>query len=1223
MQKTALTTKALCGGGLFEHRLAWIRPRLLTETLLVMRHPFRGIHTTGRKSFMLAMKLTIVLLTAAFLQVHASAVSQSVTLSGKNISLKKVFAAIEKQTGYVVFSNKEDLEATKPVTLSVYDMPLENLLRIILRDQPVNYRFDGTTIVLSRKPAIRLPDVALDSTHFELIPPQPVSGRVTDSLLKPIEGASVKILPGNKGGTTTANGSFTILNINPGTYTLQISFVGYEVVTRRITVTENEPLQLGTIVLKASVTDLSGVEILSTGYQNLPRERSTGSFSTVSEQLLRARVETNLLNRLEGLIPGLYMANGAINIRGLATLYGNQSPLFVVDGFPYEGDINYINPDDVINVTVMKDAAAASIYGTRAANGVISITTRLGSARQTRINFNSTMYISPIPDASYLQLMNSREMVDLQVELFNQRHPDLSDNILRSAQPKAIEALYKFEQGQISQAELDATLNRLRTLDGQSQLEDMLMQNSINHRHSFSVSGGNNINQYSVTMNYTGSRGHTIRSGSDIVNVGLNDRAQVFKWLTADIGMLANFSKNKTTPVSATSFYRNMPYEIIKDENGNNVPWNYRKSQYEIDRLIGLGLLDESFNPLNELDRSDIRSNSQYVRLQGGFNVKIAQGLNLDIKYQTERGSNYYKTFNGRDAHVTANMINNATTIRNGVITKNIPDGGQIRETRGDSKSYTARAQLNFDRTFGSDHQVTALAGAERRAVNVTSTTLQRFGYNDNNLQFLPVDALLISNLTGTESIESTFNYRYNDNNFFTNTEDRYVSFYGNAGYTFKRKYNLTGSVRVDDSNLFGTDPKYRHIPLWSAGAGWRISQESFMYGLDWLNNLNLRVTYGMGGNIAKQVGPYLQASSAYFYETEGIATTILYPPNRSLRWERTATTNLGIDFGIIRNRISGSFDFYSRKTTDLLGEKRTDPTNAFNTALINYGSLTNKGFEVAVNTVNIDGAFKWNTRIAFSHNKNKMTEISPTSESIYAFVDGFGAQRVGYPMNSLFNFRSAGLDPTNGTPLVYDKDGKPVANYDQNGSIVANMTDVDALVYAGTMTPTYTAGLTNTFAYKGFTLNVMVIANGGNVMRDAIPQILSSSNFSRNQDRRVLNYWKKPGDEKIPGVMPAPDLRNTGGTYLSYIWYSTDVNTVKADYIKVRDIALSYDFASALKRFTRLSSARLLVQVQNAYSWFRNNRDLDPEAYQVNSIGAERSLPVMPTYMVGLDLTF
>lgn len=250
------------------------------------------------------------------------------------------------------------------------------------------------------------------------------------------------------------------------------------------------------------------------------------------------------------------------------------------------------------------------------------------------------------------------------------------------------------------------------------------------------------------------------------------------------------------------------------------------------------------------------------------------------------------------------------------------------------------------------------------------------------------------------------------------------------------------------------------------------------------------------------------------------------------------------------------------------------------------------------------------------------MTEINTRDENVYGLTGGYGVNRIGYPMDAVFSFRSAGLDPANGSMMVYDAAGKVVKNYDQSGTIVANMTDINGLVYSGTLRPKYTTGFTNTFTYQQLTLSIMIIANGGNVMRDVVPVI--DYGFPRsNVDSRVMNFWRKPGDENKPGMLPAPDLKGNGGNYYTLIWYASDQNVLKADYIKVRDIALSYNFAPVLSRVKKLSSAKLTLQVQNPFHWYNNSVGIDPEAYEIASQYANRTLPVMSTYMAGIDITF
>lgn len=1163
------------------------------------------------------MRFTSVLLLAICLHVSASSFSQTITFSGRDIPLKKIFATIKKQTGYVVWGKSELLEQAGPVSAFVQNMPLTSFLDLITKDQPFTYKIADNTILLHGKPVYAAGGVVTEDKEM------PVTGRVTDSTGVPLIGATVTVVGGNRSGITDINGTFT-LPASEGN-TLRFSFIGFKTKDIKISAAMLQSGNVGTVVLSAVTSTLTELNVTAnTGYQSIPKERSTGSFSVITEATLGARMQTGILDRLEGTVPGLFMQNGGVTIRGLSTLHGNQAPLYVVDGFPYEGDLNYINPADVVNVTVMKDAAAASIYGTRAANGVISITTRLGSARKLIVNFSSTAFLTAKPDARYLNLLNSRQMVDLQQELFNKWHPSFDAGIQRNGQSKALEALYNHDQGLISQTELDATLERLRNSNGQSQLEDLYMQNRLKHRESFSASGGNDIHRYNIFMNYTGNKGYGLRTRSEDINVGLRDNVKIFNWLDAEIGATTNIRNGKFIRESPESFYWNMPYEMLRNPDGTSAPFNGLKSQYEIQRLKNIGLYDETFNPLDELDKADLSYWSNYFRLQGGFTVKIIRGLSLDIKYQTERGTSYNKEYYTPDSYYAKNMINDAAQIDNqGQIRYNVPEGGQIYETRGNSKSYTARAQLNFDREIAPKHRLTALAGVERRAISNASTSMFKMGYNDNNLQFKPVNEDTLGSLKGTEAVGGTFFWGYNNSTNFRYTEERYISAYANAGYTFDGKYNLTGSVRVDNSNLFGTDPRYRYLPLWSVGASWRMTEEDFMKDVRWLNNLTIRTTYGLGGNVARKVGPFLLAESTFINEARATGTNIVMPPNKSLRWEKTATTNIGIDFAVLNNRISGSVDYYIRKSTDLLGEKLTDPTNAFPYALINYGSMNNKGFELALNTRNVEGKnFSWNTSLALSLNKNRMTDINLPYMRYDMLTGGYGVNRIGYPMDALFSFRYAGLDPTNGSVMVYDADGKVVKNYDQSGAIVPNMTDINGLAYSGTLRPKYTAGLTNTFTYKQLSLSVMIIANGGHVIRDVVNP-LQGSIGKRNLDSRVMNFWRKPGDENVPGMMPAPDLKNDGRGYYSLIWFANDRNVLKADYIKVRDIALSYNIAPALSPVLKLASAKLTLQVQNPFSWYRNDVGIDPEAYTLASTYANRWLPVMPVYMAGIDITF
>nr|WP_121273218.1 SusC/RagA family TonB-linked outer membrane protein [Pedobacter schmidteae] len=1160
------------------------------------------------RKIIMRINLIAFFIVMACTQVTASSYAQKITLSEKNATLKDVLAALEVQSGYYILYNTPMLKDAKNVNIDVKKVSLEYALGKLLEGQDFTYVIINNTVVIRRRDKTLL---ELVKGYFKAIN---IKGKVLDENGKPLSGASVRVRNTTRAVMTNSEGAFEMTGVDENA-TLIISFIGYD--ARELKANAD----LSGIRLTPITSKLDEV-MISTGYQTLPKERATGSFSVVPKEVLSSRLETNLLTRIEGSVPGLFMKNGSVNIRGISTLYGNQEPLYVVDGFPYEGSINSINPADVVNITVLKDAAAASIYGSRAANGVIVITTRKGAPGNAKIALHSNLFISPLPDAGYYNFMNSKETVDLQEELFNLRHQDYNDYIKRAGQPKALEALYKHEAGELTDAQLTATLNRLRGLDNKSQIDDLLLQKSIKQQHYFSAHGGNETNTYRVSLNYIGNRGYAKGGNSDDINLSLLDNIEVLRWLNVGLGVNASLNKSKSAAINGLGYYRSaMPYEMLKEEDGTLSNWNYRKSDFEINRLKSIGLLDESYNPLSEMDQFEGTGKSNYVRFNGVLRGKLIEGLSFELLYQLEKGSNSNKSYYKKNAFQVRNMVNDATTVADGV--RHVPYGGQIYEGRGDWSAYTARAQLNFDKELAPKHHTTSVVGFEQRSTASSATNTHRMGYDDNNLRYVPVNAVDLALITATQSLNGDFRYDETQYNTFSAPEDRFVSVYANVGHTYDGKYNFTGSVRIDDSNLFGTDPKYRHLPLWSAGLSWQIVKESFMKNIKWVNNLTLRATYGLNGNVAKTVGPYLQASTVYNPEARALATTIIAPPNKTLRWERTAVTNLGLDFSILNDRISGNIDLYSRKTTDLLGEREIDPTNSFQTALINYGSLLNRGVELGLSTMIVkSNSLTWNTRLSFSFNKNRMTDISTRYPTVYGYTDGNGIEKIGYPMSSLFNFRWAGLDPTNGTVLVYDKDGNVVKNYDDQGGYVANMTDINGLVYAGTLRPTYTVGLHNMFIYRKLSLNVMLIANGGNVMRDAVPQILSRSNFAQNIDRRAMNFWRKPGDEKIPGMMPAPDLSGNANSYFASLWYAADINTLKADYIKVRSISMAYNFSSLVfKRKGNDIGASLMLQVQNPFSWFRNDKGLDPEAYAQSSVYSQRTLPVTPVYTIGVNI--
>ena len=1158
------------------------------------------------------MKCCIIFIFLFSLNLSANVYSQKnlVSLDLSDVSVEQFVKAIKQQTEQRFMYNSKLVNKAGKVSVKVKDMELEEVLKMVLVKVNLEFEFYNNVILIRAKEEV-------SATQQKRL----IKGSVKDDKGLPLPGVTVLVKGTVTGVATDIDGRFELKCDPDVPVVLVFSFVGMK--NKEITVGQQQ--QEVNVVLEPEAENLD--EVIVTGYQKISKERATGSFSVVTAKDYKGKMETDIMSRIEGLVTGLVNYNKQVSIRGVSTVYGNRDPLYVVDGVPYEGKIEAINPADVENISVLKDATAASIYGARAANGVIVITTRTGKSGKTRITYDGSVKFKPLPDLDYLKLMNSSQLVDLQVEGFEYYHTPYDNLNKRNALNEVTELLYMAEQGQIGETELQQKLNEYRNSNNKNQIKDQFLRTAITHQHNLSLTGGTEKNNYLISLNYYGNNPYEKNRSDERIGFTLKENVKFFDWLSADFGVIGSFTKDsgkngfddinsagdrRTTELSL--YTGGISYQMLRNDDGSLREWRKNKSDYELDRLESLGLLNERYIPLEELDRKHYKDKSSYYRLQVGFNVKIMEGLTVDLRYQTENTQIKDRQLYDKDSYYVRNMVNDATTVdaKTGEIIQNIPSGGQLLQLEEDIYSYTMRGQVNFNRIFKEIHSVVALAGAERRLIRDTKTSVYKMGYDDHSLSYKPVNPNEMSPISGTEALSGSYNWVDWDWNYFEQDEDRYVSFYGNASYTYNNRYSVNGSIRVDQSNLFGTDPKYQYRPLWSVGASWFMASEEFMQNVKWVDRLNLRLTYGINGNVSKESGPYLTVEDyGYNNWTGDFSNNIKSPPNPELRWEKTAVTNIGVDFSILNSRLNGTIDYYIRKSTDLLGNRDTDPTLGWSSLKVNYGSLNNKGIEVALGSINISKPnFEWRTNLNFSYNKNKITKMKHSGTTVFSYVQGV-VHTKGRPMYSLFSYKDAGLNPENGAPLVYDKDGKKVSNV---GSI-------DELKYSGTTRPPYTASLINRFRYKGLSLSFMFIYNGGHVLRDEISPYLTGS-VTSNISKKAMNHWKKPGDEKIKGIAPAMN-RNASYT-LKQVWYALDTHVIKGDYIKLRDVTLTYDLPKEWIRKFSLENMSVNCQVSNLWRWVANDSDLDPEAYTTTGYGwGSRTLPVPTTCTLGVSVTF
>lgn len=1153
------------------------------------------------RSGVMRISLTTFFVSLFMVQLWASSSAQTVNIKAKSTSVRQVFMSINKQTGYHYLWSATDVNPNTKISVNIQNEPLEQALQHILGSLNLTFEINKTTIIVKEKPPKSSTTKIVPEVKEIISEQQNIQGRVLDEQRQPIAGVTLRVQGTTIGATTDEEGYFQLAHVIEEGQKLVISSVGYE------TLTVAASYNLGTVILKMISAEMENVNVVvNTGYQKISRERAAGSFAQVTEQDMQGRLQTNFIERIEGLLPGMNLAlnrstqnpqnrNNSIGIevRGRSTLNAEATPLIVVDGMPYEGDLTALNPNDIETVTVLKDASAASIYGVRSSNGVIVVTTKMGKEGPTRIDYSNTLSFKGLPSRDYLNQMSSAELVDFQKEMFNYRSGDYDAIDPRRAMNDVYQILYEHKGGNITEEEMERQLDVWRNRSRFDQMGEFLNKVIMEQQHNLSISGGTDKYTYSYSLNYTQpgnyNKGFPVDKG---LGFNIRNSAKVTDWLTVNVNLLGKNTKREGN--AGFNFYNNYlggkaSYYLLRNADGTPEQWYNSKSQFEIDRLNGLGLEDETYIPIDQVSSQHDKFYNKYININVGANFKLMKGLTFDLMYQNERTEGYRGQTFRENSQTVAAQVNDATQIdQDGIIKRNVPQGAQFSERREDINSYTLRGQLNYEKQFNEKHDIVAIAGAERRQINARWSDIYKYGYDESSLVYKGINEENFGiNIRNTEAIFGSYTLTKREQGF-SDALDRFVSFYGNGSYTYNRKLTLSGSIRVDQSNLFGTDIKNQYKPMWSLGALYHLST----FEQSWLDRWAIRITYGVNGNVPRNSGPYLisRVSSSLNYFTGEMQANITSPPNPSLRWERTDVFNLGLDFSVLRNRLSGSIDVYNKKTADLLGPTAVDPTLGWDVVELNYGNMRNRGVELGLNGVIMSrDNFSWASTLNFSYNKNEITNLYTQQNTPYYYY--YTTQnRVDMPVGSLYSIDYAGLDDK-GEPLARKADGTLVKTTQE---LV-----VEDLIYEGTTVPRYSVALRNGLRYKDFALNFMFVFNGGHVMRSVRPEFLSKFaelNYNSNFDRLWLNYWKQPGDEQNLDIAPAFISAASGN--VQDIYTAAHRFVEKADYIKLRDISLTYTLPREWIERTPLRHIRVTGQVMNAWRWAANSHNLDPEVW-------------------------
>ena len=1041
-----------------------------------------------------------------------------------------------------------------------------------------------------------------------------VKGKVLDKKLLPLAGTTIEVTDGPS--VITDSAGLFIVELKTGYHTLLIKNLAFQAQTIKINVTTDiQPLS---IVMEEEINVLQEVEI-STGYQKIPKERSTGSFGFISKETLTRVVSTNITDRLQYAVAGLTfnrdasVANGSspISIRGQNTLFANTKPLVVVDNFVYEGDLANINPNDVENITILKDAAAASIWGARAGNGVIVITTKNGQYNQAiKVNVNANFTTSYKPDQFYQPRMSAADYIAVEKQLFDKgfyksKEIALANTVLSPI----VELLIAKRDGKMSAADADAAILRYSMLDNRNDIEKYLYRNALNKQYAVSLNGGGAKHNFSLSLGYD--QNETILKGNDYdrFTINLNNNFLLLKdRLEIRTGFAFNRSNTTSNNPGTTALTLDgisLPYLMLADENGNALGINRYREAFSV-QSVNKGLLNWQYNSLQELAVANNANILTGYRLNAGLKYKLNSFINLDLNYQYYSDSGDRQNLQTVDSYFVRNQINRLTVVNaDGTLVRPIPLGSILDQSRSDAKIQNFRSQVNINKDWNK-HNLTAIGGYEIRGQISTSNTKRSYGFDEDHytskiVDYLRSDFPLYYSPGSLGSIPGNDSQRY--------LTDRYISWFANFAYTYRDRYVLTGSARLDQSNLFGVEANQKGVPLYAVGAAWIVNEEAF-YKIDWLPKLKLRLTYGYNGNIDKTLSAYTTArySSAATGSNLPYAT-VVNPPNPELRWERVRIINSGLDFVTSKNRISGSIEFYYKNGYDLIGEAPYGPAVGIFSFRGNTASTSGKGVDITLNTINLNGKLKWNTTALFSYGDDKVTKYLVKSATVSTLVP-----IVGRSIYSVWAYPWAGLDPQTGDPQGY-LNGVVSKDY---GKLLAESTE-ENMLYMGSSRPKYFGAVRNTFSYGSFELSANISYRLGYVFRRNSIRYTNPLNgtidngLSSGHGDYYLR-WQKSGDELQTNV---PSLSATSTVNRDNFYANSSVLFDKADHIRLEDITLNYSTRAIKGLKAPFNALNFYVYANNlGVIWKKTKLDLDPDYAVANY------LPVK-TIAIGAKLNF
>lgn len=1133
-----------------------------------MQLNFRGkvfyVPRTSTSKLFLTMKLTVLLVIIGCLQLSAKSFSQTITLSTNNAAIEKVFTAIEKQSGYYFFYKYNDIKLARPVTVALKNASLDEALQQCFKNEPFTYTIENKTIIVNKK------DAAASNTAPV---PITVTGQVVDKQNQPLPGVNVKIKGTNIGAVTGVDGKFSLQAEDNAI--LVFTFVGFKVkeeaVNKRTTIN---------IVLEDDNTQLN--EVVVVGYGHLERKDVTGAVGTVKmaniKEIKAASVDLKLAGQLAGVtvnqVTGTPGGGVSVNIRGAGSVGAGDDPLYVVDGFPispgfdqYSNPLSTINPDDIENISVLKDAASTAIYGSRGSNGVILITTKRAKKGESTVTVNTSTGIQRILPKSKLKMMTAAEFAQWRTEA-------IQDANKANGTDNPIPDEYKNPTSLGKGTDWFDAVTRVAP-----------MQN-----YDVTVSNGTEKVRSLFSMGYFNQQGTVLNTGFKRYSLKGNMDANVAKNLTVGLSIAPTYSLRNLQETDGhfqtgvlSQAYLESPLVPVKQPDGS------------FTNVIGSPGTFQNANPVSELVNTTNKRNEFRTLANTYAEWVIIPGLTLrstfGVDYQTKSQDYFRPSFLG--AFNTPN--------RDGTQQKAIASA-----TSASSFNWLNENSVNYRKTWG-NHTLAVLGDYSIQQETDRNRFTFATGFPDDAVHSVGAGTIITAP---------------KDNNF---DEDwRLLSLIARVNYAYKDKYLLSGSIRRDGSSRFAPGHRWGTFP--SVSGGWRISDESFFPKIPTIDQLKFTASYGLAGN--NNVGNYdyipdVDQTNYTFGGNLVPGASITTLGNKELGWETTRQLDIGMDLSLFKGRIYLIAEYYNRYTKDMLQFIPVPIVSGYGGTLTNVGNVRNRGWEFTLTTKNIIGSgFNWSTDLNMSFNRNKVLDLGPTPQ-IYdapANDNPTSITKVGLPLGQFYGYVFEGIFQ-NQTDLDkyphFDGQGVGTIRYkDINGDGVINGDDQGPI---GNPFPKFTFGFNNHFSYRNFDMNIISAGSVGGHVFDMYKQFTTNLDGVFNVEKSVMQRWRseqQPGAGLLPTTVSNTDLARD--YYPSY-WVESN------SYLMVKNIDLGYNFKTKFsKNFRVYFSAQNAILITGykggnpevGIDGQQGNRSLSPN---VNFTG----YPVSAVYTVGCNVTF